>query len=297
LRDATGREVAANVREAGARFHEPELLAYDLPPHGLGLRLDGAAPGLYSLRGSAGGGQVAVVVNEEGSPLELALHAAPLAARAGEPVTVEATLAFEGTPVIGAHVVARVMEWDRPRSLLRLEERVPGRYVGALTAHPEQLQALSIRVDARGTLHDGTRFLRTALTGAMVAPGIADVDLTAVRLGGDTLAVPVIGAPGDYRLEAIFGAAAGEGVMSLAFSREDFSLVGGRHDVALPVPAEAAGARHLTLRLLDRTSLAVEREVELPLAVGGVARPQPEQPRPLPASKQRAARRQQPTPR
>ena len=66
---------------------------------------------------------------------------------------------------------------------------------------------------------------------------------------------------------------AGDELDAVAFSREDFRLAGAHGEVALPLPAAAAGAERLTLRLLNRATLAVEREVELPVAVAGAPRP------------------------
>jgi hypothetical protein len=172
----------------------------------------------------------------------------------------------------------------------------PGVYRATLTASPESgLLPLSIRVDARGDLDDGAPFLRTALTGAMVAAGAADLDVAAVGVTAETLSVPVTGSPGDYRLEAVFGArldpGADEDLTSLAYSREDFHLTADGAAVSLPIPGAAAGAELLTLRLLNRGTLAVEREVELPLVVAGKpAQPVSVSP-PFPASKAAARRR------
>ena len=278
------------------RYLEPDLESYDLPAYGVGVRLDAAGAGLFTLKSDDGPGLVAVVVNEEGSPVEMRVQASPLAARAGEPVTVEATLEAGGRPLAGAQVQARLQEWERGRPPLRLAEVAPGRYRATLTATPEDgLQPLSIRVDAQGALPGGARFARTALTGAMVAAGAADLDLAGVGFGVEALSVPVTGSPGDYRLEAIFGArlepAAEEELVSLGYSREDFHLTADGAAVSLPIPAAAAGAERLTLRLLNRATLAVEREVELPVMVEGRAtQPPPRAPR-LPASKAAARAR------
>jgi hypothetical protein len=259
------------------RFLEPDLESYDLPAYGVGLRIDDLEAGLYTLRaddGSASLGRtpVAVVVNEDGSPVQLRVQATPLAARAGEPVTVEATLVAGDTPLAGAQVAARLLEWERGRAPIRLYEVEPGRYRATVTAQPNDgLLPLSIRIDARGNLPGGAPFARTALTAAMVAAGAADLDLGASAFSAEALSVRVAGAPGDYRLEAVFGAAAnGDGLVSLAYSREDFRLEAAGATVALPIPAAAAGAERLTLRLLNRGTLAVEREVELPVDVAGV---------------------------
>jgi hypothetical protein len=277
------------------RFVEPELERYDLPAYGVGVRLESLAAGTYTLRSSDRTGLVAVVVNEERSALQMRVHTTPLAARAGEVVTVEAEVFAAGRPVTGAQVAARVMEWERQRAPLALSEVEPGRYRATLVPRGAGgLAQLSIRVDARGALADGTAFARTGLTGTMVARGAADLDLE--RLGFDeaALTVPVVGEAGDYRLEAVFGATAGEELVAVAFSREDFRLAGARGEVALPIPAAAAGAERLTLRLLNRGSLAVEREVELLIEVAGegpgpVARP--ERALRLPASKAAARER------
>ncbi|HXT51907.1 MAG TPA: hypothetical protein VN811_12745, partial [Thermoanaerobaculia bacterium] len=258
------------------RFLEPDLESFDLPAFGVGIRLDAAGAGTFTLKSDDGGGPVAVVVNEEGSPVEMRVQATPLAARAGEPVTVEARLFAGGRPVSGAQVAARLQEWERARAPIALVEGEPGRYRGTLTAHPDAgLLPLSIRIDARGTLAGGAPFARTALTAAMVAAGVADVDLAGVGIGAESLSVPVLGAPGEYRLEAVFGArldgAGEEDLTSLAYSREDFHLTADGAAVSLPIPDAAAGAERLTLRLLNRATLAVERELELPVAIEGAA--------------------------
>jgi hypothetical protein len=278
------------------RFLEPDLESFDLPAYGVGIRLDPTAAGLFTLKSDAGAGPVAVVVNEEGSPVEMRVQATPLAARAGEPVTVEATLFAGGRPLTGAQVQARLQEWERARAPIQLDEVEPGRYRATLTARPESgLLPLSIRVDARGALANGAPFARTALTAAMVAAGAADLDLAGVGIGAETLSVPVVGSPGEYRLEAVFGArldpSGDEDLTSLAYSREDFHLTADGAAVSLPIPGAAAGAERLTLRLLNRATLAVEREIELPIAIEGLAaQAGTETPR-LPASKAAARAR------
>lgn len=290
--DARGEKLVPGRGPVGEpqKFLEPDLESFDLPAFGVGIRLDPAQAGTFTLKSDAGSGPVAVVVNEEGSPVEMRVQATPLAARAGEPVTVEATLFALGRPVVGAQVQARLQEWERARAPIRFDEVEPGRYRATLTANPESgLLPLSIRVDARGALPDGAPFARTALTGAMVAAGAADVDLARVGIGAESLSVPVMGSPGEYRLEAVFGArldgAGNDDLTSLAYSREDFHLTADGAAVSLPIPGAAAGAERLTLRLLNRATLAVEREIELPIAVEGLAaQPGTETPR-LPASK------------
>jgi hypothetical protein len=295
FRDARGEKLVPGRGPIGEpqKFLEPDLESFDLPAFGVGIRLDPSQAGTFTLKSDASSGPVAVVVNEEGSPVEMRVQATPLAARAGEPVTVEATLAALGRPLSGALVQARLQEWERARSPIRFDEVAPGRYRGTLTAspgHPERgLLPLSIRVDARGALPDGASFARTALTGAMVAAGAADLDLGRVGIGAESLSVPVMGSPGEYRLEAVFGArldgAGGDDLTSLAYSREDFHLTVDGAAVSLPIPDAAAGAERLTLRLLNRATLAVEREIELPIAIEGLAaQPGIETPR-LPASK------------
>ena len=290
--DARGEKLVPGRGPIGEaqRFLEPDLESFDLPAFGVGIRLDPTQAGTFTLKSEMGSGPVAVVVNEEGSPVEMRVQATPLAARAGEPVTVEATLTTLGRPVLGAQVQARLQEWERARAPIRLEEVALGRYRATFTANPESgLLPLSIRVDAKGDLPGGAPFARTALTAAMVAAGAADLDLDRVGIGAESLSVPVIGSPGEYRLEAVFGArldAAGEDdLTSLAYSREDFHLTADGAAVSLPIPDAAAGAERLTLRLLNRATLAVEREIELPIAVEGfAAQPGTAAPR-LPASK------------
>lgn len=279
------------------RFLEPDLASYDLPAHGVGIRLEAAPPGLLTLLSDEGGGPVVVVVNEEESAVELRVQAMPLAARADEPVTVEATLLAGGHPVVGAQVSARLQEWEPARAPIRLSEVSPGFYRATLVAAPNDgLLPLPIRVDARGSLAGGAAFARTALTAAMVAAGAADLDLDGVSYFSDSLSVPIVGSPGDYRLEAVFGGPGQDGNgdapwTSLAYSREDFHLTAEGAAVSLPIPGAAAGAERLTLRLLNRGTLAVEREVELPVAVqGSPARPAAKVP-PLPASKAEAKKR------
>lgn len=290
LVDRVGQRFAPGRDGIGdaTRFLEPELESYDLPAAGVGMRLESVAAGLYTLRSDDRVGPAALIVDEVGSPLQLRVQTTPLAARAGEVVTVEARLFSGGAPLSGAHVAARVMEWERRRAPIALTEVEPGRYQAVLTPRADRgLQPLTIRVDARGQLVDGTPFLRTGLTSAMVAEGRADLDLEHVAFEADALRVPVAGAPGDYRVEAVFGASDGTDLVALAFSREDFRLAGARGEVALPIPPAAAGAERLTLRLLNRGTLAVEREVELEVAVAGAARPRREVSRVerLPASK------------
>ncbi len=274
--DARGQKLLPGRGPIGeARsFLEPDLESYDLPAYGIGVRLDAPGAGLFTLKSDDGPGLVAVVVNEEGSPVEMRVQASPLAARAGEPVVVEAVLQAAGRPLVGAQVSARLQEWERARPPIRLAEVEPGRYRATMTATPESgLMPLSIRIDAKGALADGAPFARTALTGAMVAAGAADLDVQGVGFTAETLSVPVVGSPGDYRLEAVFGArldaAVDEDLTSLAYSREDFHLTADGAAVSLPIPAAAAGAERLTLRLLNRGTLAVEREVELPVVVEG----------------------------
>ena len=199
-------------------------------------------------------------------------------------------------PLTGAQVQARLQEWERARAPIRLDEVEPGRYRATLTARPESgLLPLSIRVDAHGALEGGAPFARTALTAAMVAAGAADLDLAGVGIDAETLSVPVVGSPGEYRLEAVFGArldpSGDEDLTSLAYSREDFHLTADGAAVSLPIPDAAAGAERLTLRLLNRATLAVEREIELPIALEGLAaQAGTETPR-LPASKAAARAR------
>lgn len=290
LEDASGLSHLASTPGDGRseRFREPVLESFDLPADGLALAVRSLPAGRYLLRSDAATDPAVVVVNELASRLVLEVRTTPLAARAGEPVTVEAFLRDDGRAVGRAQVVAHPEGGGAP---LRLREIAPGHFTAAVpTRGGRSLAPLSFRVEAAGTTAAGESFRRTALTGAMVSPGRADLAVDRILFDGESVTVPVRGGAGEYRLEAVFGRSAGEEAVAVAFSREDFALDrAGATLVGLPIPQEAAGADRVVLRLLDRTRLAVEREVEIALAIPGVAVASPAEELLPPAGKRDAA--------
>jgi hypothetical protein len=227
------------------------------------LELGTMAAGPYRLEGPPD--VASVLVAEPNSPLELRLRTTPLAARAGEPVLVEAILRDDGAPVSAATLVARWSD-DRGSQQVVLRERRPGRYAARIV--PEVgagLSQLEIRVDASGERAPGAPFARTGLTGAFVTAGRAELALEEVAIGPEGLAVPVSGR-GRYRLEAVFA----RGEEALAFSREDFVLDSSR-SVALALPAVARSADRVAVRLLNLDHLGLEREGELELPAAALA--------------------------
>lgn len=268
LRDVAGARLEPGASGSGVAalrtFSEPELASYDLPSQATVLELGALPAGAYHLEGPSA--VASVLVAEPASSLELRLRTSPLAARAGEPVLVEALLRDGDAPVSGAVLTAR---WSDARGSheLALGERRPGRYVARLV--PEVaggLAQLEVRVDAAGSLADGRRFARTGLTGAMVTAPRAGLAVDEVTLGPGGLEVPVSGRSGRYRLEAVFA----RGDAALAFSREDFVLASAR-STALPLPAAAHGADRVAVRLLNLDTLGLEEELELELSAADLA--------------------------
>lgn len=278
-------------------FNEPDLAAYDLPAAATVLELGRIDADRYTLRGETSD-VAAVLVAEPNSNLVMRTRATPLAARSGEPVIVEAFLLAGDEAVAGATIKARWSDGAGGHELL-LTERRPGRYAGRIVpVAGEPLTRIDLRIDAAGSLADGTAFARTSLAGTMVTRNAADVDAGSIELGADGLAVSVAGAPGRYRLEATFARTNGgadDAAEGLAYSREDFVLGAERQSVVLALPAAAAGADRVALRLLNIGTLGVELELELDLAVPGeplaAALRAGDETKALPASKLRARAR------
>lgn len=300
-------------------FREEALAGMDVPAVGTRIEVAGLERGRHRLEllTHKREGVLRYAVAQPDSPLALGLRLRPLAVHGGEPVTLSAELA--GAKIGTAELEARVRGVGRValRDDGRGEDQAAGDgiYTGRFIApRSDTLTQLRLRVDARGELAGGTPFHRTAGAGVMLSPQRATI--TALRSAPDGLQLELTGAPGRYRVQAIFGGAG----RSLAWAQEDLLLeadpagvgylregkdAGVRHlkfaaggtgsaTLSLPRPPVAASADAVIIRLLNRDSLALETERRLaiqPLARGGESLPLPKRAPPLPAGKAAAAER------
>jgi len=267
-------------------FRNPELESMGVPSVGARIDLASLPRGAHNIRleTARGSGPLKYAVLQPESSLEMSVQLAPLAARAGEPVTVMASL--PGTSTANVNAIVRgagkvALRDDGNDADVNANDGV---YTGMFTApRGKGLQEAAVRVDADGQLHDGTPFRRTATAVAMVSHSNAQFIPDAIRIDRTALRVPLNGNKGNYRVEAIFGS---DG-KTLSWAREEWQ--GTKPFVEIERPATAD---RVVIRLLDRDSLALADEIALDLEAlathvpgGGKASPI------MPHSKAQAAER------
>lgn len=240
-------------------FRNPELESMGVPSVGARIDLDSLPRGAHTVRleTARASGPLKYAVLQPESTLEMSVQLAPLAARAGEPVTVMASLPGTSSASVNAIVRGAGKVTLRDDGVGADANANDGNYTGTFTApRGKGLQEAVVRVDANGQLQDGTPFRRTATAVAMVSHGNAQFVADAVRIDSDALRIPLKGHKGNYRVEAIFGAN-GE---TLAWARDTWQ--GSSPFVELARPA---AADRVVIRLLDEDSLALADEIAFDL--------------------------------
>lgn len=251
------------------------------------LRVLSPEAGLHRLELSApDAAAVTVAAVELESPLVLTTWAAPLSRQPGEPVTVHARLADDGTAVAGARLTARLAPASgvasEPISLfddgLHGDGVAGDGHYAATVADLPGFPAgpVAIRVDADGDDDLGRPFARTGSSGlvneragARLLPG----SVRAVWQGEGDARVLLVTADaavregGEYRLDVLAGgAAAPDGSRrGMAWAERTDDLTAGPAELAVAIPASLLGDDPLQLdvRLLGLTHVGVAGRVTL----------------------------------
>lgn len=279
--DGTARELPNRA------FRNPVLESMNVPAVGARIELDALGRGKHRVNldtvQKSGALRYAVVLPE--SAMDMRVQLAPLAATAGETITVTASLSDVVTAEIDAKIrgAGRIALQDDGSGADT--EAGDGIYTGTFIApRGKGLEETVVRVDARGQLADGLPFRRTASAVAMVSHGA--VELGGIKTYPDALRIPMDARSGHYRIEAIFGANG----QTLAFAREIWQ--GGKPFVDLARPEAAAAADRVIVRVLDMQTLALAGEIALDIEPLASGMPHPARAAPaMPASKARAADR------
>lgn len=294
----------------GQSFASETLARMDVPSMGTRLDVSRLAPGPRQIQLSTEAtGRIRYAVVQPNSPVDFTVQSR-LAAHSGEPVVLTAQLGKGRAS--SAQITARVPrlgrvalnDAGRGADAAANDGVYSGRFIAPRVAERHMLR---IRLDARGTLADGSPFRRTGTTAVMVDRQHAGLIGRPDAKHGE-LRLNLRGIPGRYRVEAVFG----HGDTALAYSRQTVELgpVGRHHGrrlarrllgmshtrIALQRPAAAAAADHVVVRVLNKDTLGLESETDYPVeqladyqppAPGGAPSLAPA----LPASKARAAAR------
>ncbi|MBW3568316.1 MAG: hypothetical protein KY410_10250, partial [Proteobacteria bacterium] len=208
----TARAPEANGRDRdlpNQPFRNPELESMGVPSVGARIDLASLPRGAHNvmLETARSSGPLKYAVLQPESSVEMSVQLAPLAARAGEPVTVRANLPGTSTANVNAIVRGAGKVSLRDDGTNADANANDGIYTGTFTApRGKGLQEATVRVDADGQLQDGTPFRRTATAVAMVSHSNARFIADAVRVDSNALRIPLNGNRGSYRVEAVFGA-------------------------------------------------------------------------------------------
>jgi len=273
-------------------FEEQEMKRMNLPAGNTRFDLGDLPAGSRVLfLNNINGKRLKMVVSQPDTPLTLAVQVTPLAARSGQRVTVTARMSDEA-----ALQYAEITAAPVGGSLFKLNDQGldgdllagDGIYSGGFKAPAvDGFNGINIRFSAEGERHDGSRFLRNAISSVMVSQvrsGFVKENIAVSPVG---LTVPVKASSDRYRVEVIFG----NGETSLAFARENIEPSDATRLVSLPLPQSAAAADRALIRLLNRDTMGLEDETLIKLtptqALPDLKTPAPTAV-PLPPSKERA---------
>jgi hypothetical protein len=296
-------EPAARAYTADHKALEPidindaELKRMNFPSANTRFNLDRLSPGLHTMKfeGLKTGEGLQMVIAQPESPLSLSVQVTPLAARSGDPVKITAEIL--DTELTISNVIKAQLPDGR---FFRLNDNGTngdeiaddGVYSYTFIAPGvENFRSINIRTTAKGKRSNGSHYLRNALTAVMVTTATARIDKDNITVENTGLSIPVASIEknsGNYRILVLFGFNG----TTLAYSSEDFSIQSVHQPIKLPLPTAAHPANQAVIKLLNKTTLGLEQEIEISLTPTA---PPPDfqsltpKSSPLPLSKVRAA--------
>jgi len=269
-------ESAARAYTADLKVLEPidindaALKSMNIPSANTRFNLDTLSPGTHTMmfEGLKTGEVLKMVIAQPESPLSLAVQVKPLAARSGEPVKITAEI-LDGERTAATFIRAQLPDGR----YFRLndngtngdETADDGIYSYAFTAPAvENFKNINIRTTAKGKRSNGTTYLRNALTAVMVTNPTARIVKESIAVQDTSISIPVTAFAknsGKYRILVLFG----YNGTTLAYSSEDFMVTATHRPVKLPLPIAARPANQAVIKLLNRTTLGLEQEIEISL--------------------------------
>jgi hypothetical protein len=202
-------------------------------------RVVAANPGSYRLEvempdGTAPG--VVVAVAEPGSSVTLFTTVFPLSQQPHEPITVQARLWEDRSPIRGAKVIARLAspEGETPdtKEILEESKTQPGLYEKRLSSVQQPPGIWEVFFDAEGTTRSGHPFARSGSNAFVVEPGIAHLRNASVKVVNDNFVVVAqtdVMTKGTYSLDVVVV----QKGLAIAWAQGERKLVPG--SVSLPI--------------------------------------------------------------
>ena len=250
----------------GTAFDEPELRTMNLPSVGVNYSLSSMKAGSRAMKlSNLKKSSFKAIISQPKSPLSLYLKVTPLAARSGEPVTVEATIADDRTPAQAAVVTV----YNGNIVVLRDDGAAPdaaaadGVYTGSFAA-PEvaAFAPVNLSVQAIGTRYNGTSFSRNSFASIMVNPAGTAIDASKVSSTKETLVIPVIAENAyDARIDVIYG----NGASSIAYAKKGCSIGEGSNEISIARSEESLSADRAVIRILNSETKGLEEEIQVAL--------------------------------
>lgn len=276
----------------GTAFDEPDLAAMNLPSVGVNYSLSSLKTGSHAMKlTNLKKGSFKAIISQPKSPLSLYLKVTPLAARSGETVTVEATIADDRTPAKAAVVAV----YNGNIAVLKDDGVSPdvaasdGVFTGSFAA-PDvaAFSPVNVSVQAIGTRFNGSPFSRNSFATIMVNPAGTSIDPTKVAATKESLVIPVSAEkPFDARIDVIYGNKSS----SIAYTKKECAVGEGSNEISLARSGESLSADRAVIRVLNSETKGLEEEIEVALtpytAVKSVKAASVKAE--LPASKKRAA--------
>ncbi len=246
------------------RYNTPDLESMEIPGVGSRIQLEALKPGIHSLliEGQKMTGNVQLIIAEPESKVELKTKIFPLAAKAGEEVTVEAQL---GTDIYSPSVIAKAFLTDG--QIVALNDKGEngdkvandGVFTGTFTAQTmKTFEGINMRIETEGTLNNGFPFKRTSSAAVMVTNPQTTIEDLAIN--EKTLKISLAETEGKYRIEVIFGTEE----QSIAYARETV-VANGNLEVLIPRPTISAPATKAIVRVLNMNTLGLDDEMEVKL--------------------------------
>lgn len=254
------------------------------------IRVLAPEPGLHRLEvSSPDGAAVTIAAAELESPLVLTTWASPLSRQPGEPVTIHARLADDGSPVAGASLFARLApeRGAAGEPVTLFDDGLHGDGAagdGHYSATVADLPGfppgpVAVRIEAEGGDARGVRFARTGSAGivnerasARLLPGsvraewVGEGDARVLRVTAEA----AVREGGEYRLDVLAGGpAAPDGNRAgLAWAERTEDLGAGPAELSVDLPAALVGEGplHLDVRLLGLTRPGVAGRATLDVA-------------------------------
>ncbi|MCP3942576.1 MAG: hypothetical protein GY710_13965 [Desulfobacteraceae bacterium] len=260
------QDIRAQTQEKkmdGISYFDSDLEIMDLPGMGTRFNLDKMKPGKFNMKISNAKRQfVSMIVVQPESPLVLKARLTPLAAKVGEPITVEAQLNDEDK-IFHKDIQIRAKLATGHNFKLRDDGKKADKIAGDgvfsgkfTTPKVKGLQNIKVHLKAEGKRGSSANdFHRTCIISVMVTAQTSRFPYD-IQVNNTGILVPVQAAQGRYRLSVIYGAQG----KKIAWAQKDFTLTGQDKKIQVNHPRQALGADQAVIRLLNYNTRGLEDE-------------------------------------